>query len=207
MRFFEATHEYPHSWATVTLAHWCKYPNDRTPHVLNVDVINREIDPETGILRTERLIMCKQAAPWIVCKILGGEDKSYVLEYSEVDPKNRTLVARTTNLTFSDLMNVGETIEYKDISFASQQQQQQQKQNLAKTAKTVRQQQMALAATAPRTLFTQNAQITAFGAISRFSNLIEDFCVTRFRDNAAIGKLGLEQVIERITAARQTANL
>lgn len=43
-----------------------KYPNPYATHVVSVDVISRSIDPETGVLRTERLIGVRQPAPrWV----------------------------------------------------------------------------------------------------------------------------------------------
>ncbi len=46
---------------------WHKYPNPHCSHVVTVDVIDRSIDPVTGLIRTERVLGCKQRAPiWIV---------------------------------------------------------------------------------------------------------------------------------------------
>ena len=46
---------------------WHKYPNSKCTHVVSIDTINRSIDPQTGIIRTERVLGCKQKAPmWIV---------------------------------------------------------------------------------------------------------------------------------------------
>ena len=43
-----------------------KYPNDYAQHVVSVDTIDRSIDPETGVLRTERIIGVQQPAPrWV----------------------------------------------------------------------------------------------------------------------------------------------
>jgi hypothetical protein len=43
-----------------------KYPNEYAEHVVSVDVLERSIDPETGVLRTERLIGVNQPAPrWV----------------------------------------------------------------------------------------------------------------------------------------------
>ena len=56
-----------HEWATVTKGVWLKYPNPYSGHVVSVDVLDRTIDPETGVIRTERVLGCKQAAPrWVV---------------------------------------------------------------------------------------------------------------------------------------------
>ena len=46
---------------------WHKYPNPHCSHVVTVDVIDRSVDPSTGVIRTERVLGCKQRAPtWIV---------------------------------------------------------------------------------------------------------------------------------------------
>lgn len=52
------------------------------------------------------------------------------------------------------------------------------------------------------TVFKQEAQIMAGSALSRFSSYIEDFCLTRFRDNAAVGRAGFELVLEKLKQAR-----
>lgn len=54
-------------------------------------------------------------------------------------------------------------------------------------------------------MFKQEAQIVAGSALSRFSSYIEDFCLTRFRDNAAVGRAGFEMVLEKLKHARQEA--
>ena len=46
---------------------WHKYPNPHCTHVATIDVVDRSVDPKTGIIRTERILGCKQKAPiWIV---------------------------------------------------------------------------------------------------------------------------------------------
>ncbi|KAI7819752.1 hypothetical protein BX661DRAFT_147086 [Kickxella alabastrina] len=173
MRLFEATHVFKHDWETVSLANWRKYPNDKTPHVRHVEILNQDIDENTGILRTERLIMVTQNVPTLVRKIFGG-DTSYVLEYSEVDPAQQTMVMQSQNMTFSNLLSVGEHIVYKPDP-----------EN-------------------PRhTMFTQSAQVKASTALYRLANKVEDMCWNRFKDNAHVGKLGMEQVVSKILAERQ----
>ncbi|KAJ2365146.1 Phospholipid metabolism protein, partial [Coemansia sp. RSA 2611] len=112
MRLFEAAHVFKHDWETVSLANWRKYPNSKTPHVRHVEILNQDVDPSTGVLRTERLIMVQQNVPALVRRVFGG-DTSYVLEYSEVDPQQKTLVMQSQNLTFSNLLSVGERIEFR----------------------------------------------------------------------------------------------
>lgn len=56
-----------HPWSHVVIGMWRKYPNPKCSHVVSVDVVDRSVDPETGIIRTERILGCKQKAPrWIV---------------------------------------------------------------------------------------------------------------------------------------------
>jgi hypothetical protein len=56
-----------HPWSHVMIGMWRKYPNPHCTHVVTVDVLDRTVDPMTGIIRTERILGCKQKAPsWIV---------------------------------------------------------------------------------------------------------------------------------------------
>lgn len=91
------------------MANWMKYPNDHTPHVVHVDYLSRRVDPETGILHTERLLSCRQNAPAFISRLFGGEDSSLFYEKSEVDPQGRSIVLRSRNLTFCNLIVVEET--------------------------------------------------------------------------------------------------
>ena len=70
MKFFNTVHTFDNPWTLVSAAQWQKYPNDHCPHVQHVDVLNRTVDPETGILTTERLITVKQNVPRFILKVL-----------------------------------------------------------------------------------------------------------------------------------------
>lgn len=69
MKFFKTVHTFNYEWSLVSAAQWQKYPNDHCPHVQHVDVLNRTVDPETGILTTERLITVKQNMPRLILKV------------------------------------------------------------------------------------------------------------------------------------------
>ncbi|KAK3827453.1 MAG: PRELI-like family-domain-containing protein [Benniella sp.] len=69
MKFFHTSHKFDHSWAQVTAANWQKYPNEQCPHVIAVDVLSRHVDPNTGVLHTERLLTCNQNAPALILKV------------------------------------------------------------------------------------------------------------------------------------------
>ena len=66
MKFLEMIHHFDRPWNVVTFAAWNKYPNDNSPQVLNVDILNRSVNPETGVLHTERLLTCRQNLPSIL---------------------------------------------------------------------------------------------------------------------------------------------
>lgn len=102
---------------------------------------------------------------------------SYVRETSELDPKTKKLTMRTQNLSMCNVLTINETVTY-----------------------TVNPKDDS------STFFKQEAQIVAGSALSRFSSYIEDFCLTRFRDNAAVGRAGFEMVLEKLNKARQEAS-
>jgi hypothetical protein len=112
MKLFENVHIFDHAWYKVSAANWIKYPNEITSHVINVDYLDRSVDPETGILRTVRLITCRQSMPLLIAKFFGGDSTAYVYEVSEVDARNQTLTLRARNMTFSDIMTIEETCKY-----------------------------------------------------------------------------------------------
>ncbi|RHZ50476.1 hypothetical protein Glove_498g20 [Diversispora epigaea] len=114
MKIFEATHTFFYSWSHVSAANWRKYPNDKCPHVIAIDVLDRHVDPVTGVLRTERLITCQQNIPKLLCKLFGGSTVTYAREISEIDPKNGVLKMTSCNLSMNHLVNVSETVIYTE---------------------------------------------------------------------------------------------
>ncbi|KAK4199353.1 PRELI-like family-domain-containing protein [Triangularia verruculosa] len=168
MKVFSNTETFNYSWEEVSTANWRKYCpwNDKSTHVLAVDTISRTVDPETGILRTERLITCRQSMPEFLKKIMGsGMEEQQVFETSYVDPKERTVTMVSENITWSNLLNVQETVVYRPLNDH-------------------------------QTAFDQAAKITALcGGWQKIKNSMEDALVKRFRDNAAKGKEGFEAVL------------
>ncbi|CAI2175456.1 14943_t:CDS:2 [Funneliformis geosporum] len=112
MKLFEATHTFFYKWSQVSAANWRKYPNDNCPHVVAIDVLDRHVDPETGVLRTERLITCHQNIPGMLNKLCGGCTVTYSREVSEIDPQNKVLKMTSCNLSMNHLINVTETVTY-----------------------------------------------------------------------------------------------
>ncbi|KAG9304502.1 hypothetical protein G9A89_020066 [Geosiphon pyriformis] len=175
MKFFETSYTFRYPWSYVSAANWRKYPNEECPHVVAVDVLDRYVDPVTGILRTERLITCQQNIPKWILKLCGEETVSYAREISEIDPKNKTLRMTSSNLTMNHLVNVSETVTYKEDPNDP-----------------------------CKTLFQQEARIKCGESISRFTNYLEDFCVARFRENSVQGRQGFENVLERLRRQGET---
>ncbi|PVU89536.1 hypothetical protein BB559_003325 [Furculomyces boomerangus] len=169
MKFFETTHLFNSNWESTTLASWRKYPNDKAPHVKHVEIISREVDPISGKLKTERLILVEQKVPRLIKKILGATGESLCLEYSEVDPVTKEMSMTSINLTLSNLLSVTERIVYKP-----------NEQDPTKTS------------------FYQSANVSANGLISKFGSIVEDYSLRVFKDNALVGRMGFEQVLNII---------
>jgi hypothetical protein len=167
MKVFSNSETFNNSWEEVSTANWRKYCpwNQKSTHVIAVDTVSRTVDPETGILRTERLITCKQSAPEWLKSIFGGMDESQVFETSYVDPRNKTVTMVSANLTLSNLINVQETVVYRPL-------------NDHQTRFDQAAQITALC-----------------GGWQRIKNRIEDTLVSRFRENAVKGKEGFEAVL------------
>jgi len=178
MKFCENTFTYGYGWEHVSAGHWIKYPvclyritiahcqNQSCDHVIAVDTLNREVDAKTGVLRTERLITCKQNVPAWILRFTGGDGISYVREISEVDPTKKTVVLKSVNLTCANLLRINETCSYTQSPFSSSQ-----------------------------TEFKSSSKIMAFTYLSRLSNKIEDWSAETIMQNAKRGKEGFESVL------------
>ncbi|KAI8609828.1 PRELI-like family-domain-containing protein, partial [Chytriomyces sp. MP71] len=92
----------------VTFAIFNKYPNPFAKHVLTSDVIDRYVDPDTGILHTTRLFTKEGKLPKWSVKMFNIKE-AYILEVSELDPRNRTFKTVTRNLSHTKLMLIEET--------------------------------------------------------------------------------------------------
>ncbi|KAH3682825.1 hypothetical protein WICPIJ_006200 [Wickerhamomyces pijperi] len=167
MRLFSNTCEFHYAWDQITTANWQKYPNEMSTHVIAVDVLRRELDPTGTILTSERLITCKQSIPKWLNTLIGGKEVTYVREVSVVDLNQKTLTLRSVNLTMSHLLKVYETVTYKPDSMDPDH----------------------------KTVFNQEAQITAHATWSRIGDKVEEWSVERFGQNAVKGKLGFESVL------------
>lgn len=171
MKLFQNKCEFDYSWETVTTANWNKYPNNMSPHVIGVDVLRRELKDNGNILVTERLITVRQNVPRWMMLLVGCKDNlSYVREISTINLNDRTLKMRSCNLSFVNILKVFEMVDYYPNP------------------------------TDPhnKTIFQQEAQITAYGGLSKICNSMEEFSVKRFCDNAEKGQMGFESVLNKM---------
>ncbi|KAH6724643.1 PRELI-like family-domain-containing protein [Leptodontidium sp. MPI-SDFR-AT-0119] len=168
MKVFSNDCTFNYSWEEVSTANWNKYCpwNDKSTHVIAVDTISRSVDADTGILRTERLITCKQSAPKWLNSLMGGNETSHVFETSYVDPASKKVTMISHNLTFSNIINVKETVIYQPLSATRTQ--------FVQDAKIT----------------------ALCGGWQKVKNAVEDATVTRFSENARKGKEGFESVLE-----------
>ncbi|RQM08442.1 hypothetical protein DH86_00000464 [Scytalidium sp. 3C] len=168
MKVFSNEVTFDYSWEEVSTANWMKYCpwNEHSSHVIGVDTISRHVDPETGILRTERLITCKQSAPKWLQPLLGGMDTSLVFETSYVDPVAKKVTMTSHNMTLSNIINVQETVVYQPSSAT--------KTKFVQDAKIT----------------------AVCGGWQKVKNAVEEASVARFSENARKGKEGFEAVLE-----------
>jgi len=167
MKVFSNDCTFDYSWEEVSTANWRKYCpwNHQSTHVIGVDTISRSVDPSTGILRTERLITCKQTAPKWLSTLMGGSDTSLVFETSYVDPASKKVTMVSSNLTFSNILSVRETVVYQPLSETRTQ--------FVQDAKIT----------------------ALCGGWQKVKNAVEDASVMAFSENARKGREGFESVL------------
>jgi len=173
MHFFSQAFDYDHPWSHVVIGMWRKYPNPKCSHVVSIDVLDRSIDPKTGIIRTERVLGCKQKAPGWIVKLFGGSEDAFVREITFVDPATQNATITSVNLSLSQFATCFERIQYTPLSGTSTQ--------FTQTAEI--QARMTLWRTA--------------------SDRLEWWLVQRFEQNAHLGKLGFTDVLRTLWEERQ----
>ncbi|XP_045459017.1 protein slowmo [Melitaea cinxia] len=110
MKIWTSEHTFNHPWETVAQAAWRKYPNPMNPAVVGIDVVDRKV--VNGILVTHRLVSSKWFFPRWAQALIGTAKICYASEKSEVNPNEREMTLKTTNLTFCRYIAVDETVKY-----------------------------------------------------------------------------------------------
>jgi len=179
VHFYSQTVYYDHHWSLVSLGVWRKYPNPHSAHVVSVDVLDRSINPETGIIRTERVIGCKQKAPRWVVKILGGSSDAFVREVSHLNLHTGETHLTSENLSLCQYLTVLERVHYTPCPITPSNPK-------------------------PRTKFTQTAEIQAkIGAWKPVQEKLESWSLDMFGKNAQKGREGFEHVLRTLWENRQ----
>jgi len=167
MHFFSQSFTYEHPWSHVVIGMWHKYPNPHCTHVQTIDVLDRTVDPETGIIRTERVLGCTQKTPKWIVKLFGGSEDAFVREISFIDPATQNATITSVNLSLSQFATCYERIRYSP------------------------------AASGQQTAFLQTAEIQARMALWRTAaDRLENWLVQRFEQNAHLGKVGFTDVLQ-----------
>jgi hypothetical protein len=97
---------------------------------------------------------------------MGGTETSHVFETSYVDPASKKVTMTSSNMTWSNILSVQETVVYHPLSAAKTQ--------FVQDAKI----------------------IALCGGWQKVKNAVEEATVTRFSENARKGKEGFEAVLE-----------
>ena len=72
--------------------------------VFGVDALDRHIDP-SGKLHSHRLLSTEWGRPSIVKSLIGtARTKTYVQEHSVVDPVEKTMELKSTNVSLDSLL-------------------------------------------------------------------------------------------------------
>lgn len=157
-----------------------------------MDVVDRSVDPETGIIRTERIIGCTQKAPtWIIKvrlnparvtnisgltllqQVFGGSDDAFVREICFVDPRTQEATISSVNMSLAQFATCNEFIKYSPAPDG-------------------------------RTTFTQTAEIEAhLSGWRMLADKFEGWLVQRFEQNAQLGKVGFSEVLRTLQLASE----
>ncbi|KAI0762702.1 MSF1-domain-containing protein [Fomes fomentarius] len=173
MHYFSQLFNYDHPWSHVVIGMWHKYPNPHCSHVVTIDVVDRSIDPQTGIIRTERILGCKQKAPIWIVKLFGGSEDAFVREVSFVDPAKQEATITSVNLSLSQFATCYESIRYTPSPNG--------RTTFAQTAEI-------------------QARVALWRSAA---DKLENWLVQRFEQNAHLGKLGFSDVLRQLWESRE----
>ena len=115
VRAYTQEHVYKHPWERVTSASWRKFVDPENKrilsHILEVDTLNRKLDPESGKLYTTRAITVHTPGPWFISKIIG-QDICQCVESTVVDGQSRSMQLSSQNISLQKFVEVVEKIRY-----------------------------------------------------------------------------------------------
>lgn len=111
MKIWTSEHIFNHPWETVAQAAWRKYPNPMNTAVIGTDIVEREV--RNGQLVTHRLVSTTWYFPKWAQKFIGTPKVCYASERSVVDPNERHMTLKTTNVTFGSFLSMDEVLQYR----------------------------------------------------------------------------------------------
>lgn len=179
---FLMIYQFPYEWSKVTQANWLKYPNSSSSHVIHVDVLSREVT-DCGILRTERVIACRQPIPEWIKRV---REDIRMLD-SHISPRfSISVPLRTLGRSVKWIWRSGPSPPSPRTSPSLALWLWRKKSNIHRTQMTAKcrvagcEWLMQL----PRTVLEQDFKITALGCYPRLKAMLEDICMQRFISNA-----------------------
>ena len=112
MKIWTSEHVFAHNWESVVRGQWQKYPNPHNNAVLGIDVLERAVDPKTGVLSTHRVIASDWGLANWVQRLIGADRTCFAHEYSTVDAKKKLMTLDSVNLTFCNFVSMRERMSY-----------------------------------------------------------------------------------------------
>jgi len=161
-----------HPWEEVVEGAVRKYPNPNSPNVQSTDVLDRKVDPESGVIKSTKLISSVWAgsAMQYIHKFTGLSallKPINAIEFSTIDARNKKYELTSRNLSLSSYIQVDEKLTY------------------------------AAHPTIPdTTVLKQSWQIEVKGL--SFKSFLEGFLGNNMMSNSKKGRSGVEYVINQI---------
>lgn len=164
-------HTYKHPWERVTSASWRKFADPENKHILShvleVDTLNRKMDPDSGKLYTTRAVTIHAPGPWFIRKIIR-QDICHCVESTVVDGQSRSMQLTTHNISLQKFIEVEEKIRYDPHPDNPE-------------GWTICRQQTSI-------------QIKPFSALASMAKKVEQCCAEKFVQNSAKGREVMEKI-------------
>ena len=113
MKTYTSQFVFDADWPTVSRAVLQKYPNSKNDRVLSVDYLTSP-SVKNGKLFLFRLMGTRWNVPGWVLRFAGINQDAMVKEMFSVCPRSRALVQVSENISFSSLIEIRETLIYRE---------------------------------------------------------------------------------------------
>lgn len=177
VKAYKQEHIFKHPWERVTSASWRKFAdpeNKRTlSHILEVDTLNRKLEPQSGKLYTTRALTIHAPGPWFVHRIVG-QDTCHCVESTVVDGRSKSMQLTTRNVSLQKFIEVEEKIRYDPHPDNP-------------SAWTLCRQETSI-------------KIKPLSALASMAEKVEQKCVEKFLQNSAKGREVMERICKYLEA-------